>query len=364
VDDCLIIGAGVIGLAIGWDLVQKGAKVHLLDAGPVAQESSWAGAGIFPPAPGRPQNPYDKLLALSTQLFPAWCAELKNATQIDPEFETCGAIWLARSPAAAAVLHANQVEWDHKEITHRTFSTGELQVAEPSLRFEKLFGATLLPGETQARNPRLCQALATAITKHGSRISSGQPVTHLDIQNGRVQRVTAPSGTHSAKNFCIASGAWSESLGRMANVKLETKPIRGQIALLKQPTRTLRHIIYEAEKYLVPRQDGHVLVGSTVEDVGFDKSVTTAIAAMLEWARELAPELQNAEQVQSWAGLRPFSATGKPYLGRSPSAENLFVATGHYRAGIHLAPGTGAVMSQLIFGEQPQVDLAEFTPSS
>jgi glycine oxidase len=180
------------------------------------------------------------------------------------------------------------------------------------------------------------------------------------VRGGRIVAARAGGTDLRAEQFCIAGGAWSRSLLERLGCRPQIKPMRGQMALLSGQ-RLLKRVINDGHRYLVPRSDGRVLVGSTVEDVGFDKRTTAeAIGDLLRFALQLAPSLSDHHVERTWAGLRPGSADGLPYLGRLPELANAFVAAGHFRQGLHLSTGTAVVMSELIRGQTPQIDLTPF----
>ncbi|MBI3461801.1 MAG: FAD-dependent oxidoreductase [Planctomycetes bacterium] len=197
--------------------------------------------------------------------------------------------------------------------------------------------------------------------RNGRRAAVGAAVEAFDVAGGRVQTVRTSRGRFSAESLCITSGAWSAGLVERLGVQIAVRPIRGQIALLNCLRPVLRRVINDGPRYLVPRPDGRVLVGSTEEDVGFDKRTTTeAIHGLLQFALGLAPALGESQLERVWAGLRPGNADGLPYLGRVPGLERVYVAAGHFRSGLHLSPATAMVMSQLIRGETPEIDLQPF----
>jgi glycine oxidase len=176
-----------------------------------------------------------------------------------------------------------------------------------------------------------------------------------------MKAVRTSLGTISADRFCIATGAWSAAIARRLGCKADIRPIRGQIVLLANARPVVNRIINEGPRYLVPRPDGRLLVGSTEEDVGFDRGTTAgAIGELLQFALGLVPELKQARMERSWAGLRPATRDGLPYLGRVPGLENAFMAAGHFRGGLQLSTGTAAVMSQLMQGRQPALELGAF----
>jgi glycine oxidase len=231
---------------------------------------------------------------------------------------------------------------------------------EPSLSPALRHGVHL-PGMAQVRNPRHLRALVTACRQRGATLLPHHAVRALTVRAGRVEAVQTDAGPVSAGRYLIAAGAWSEALLAPLGWRPGVKPIRGQIALLHTGDARVRPILMQGKRYLVPRLDGRVLAGSTEEDVGFDPRPTAgAIEGLLGFARGLVPSLADATLERSWAGLRPGSPDGLPFLGGVPGVENLFVATGHFRAGLQLSPGTGVVMAEVLAGERPSIPLDEF----
>ncbi len=365
--DVLIIGGGVIGLSLAWDLAQHGRQVQVIDSGEPGKEASWAGAGILPPTSWKAAlHPYDQLRALSSELHPLWAAALSKQTGIDTGYRTCGGIYLARTPGEAASLTgwANAATEEGIEV-HRL---GEREWEESGIREQgavegrRIRAAYLLPKEAQLRNPRHLQALRTACERLGVVITPGGAALDFEIRDGRVQTVITSAGPLQASQFCLTSGAWTGQICATLGIPLGIFPIRGQMVLFNtHDVSVLKHIVTEGSRYLVPREDGHVLAGSTEEEVGFDKSTTEeAVADLIAFARGLVPALENATVERKWAGLRPASFDSLPYLGLLPGLANCFVASGHFRSGLYLSPATAVVMSQMMRGEQPQIDLGPF----
>jgi glycine oxidase len=192
-------------------------------------------------------------------------------------------------------------------------------------------------------------------------ISSDLGAEDFVVRGPRVDAVRTRAGLISADRFCIASGAWSSALLGRITVPPPIRPVRGQIALLALPSRPLTRVVNEGLRYLVPRDDGRVLVGSTEEDAGFDRSTTTsAVDELQQFGRSLCPALVQAALERCWAGLRPASADGLPYLGRISGFENAFVAAGHFRSGLQLSTGTAVVMANLLCGDPAPIELAPF----
>lgn len=360
--DCLIVGGGVIGLSLAYELAASGRSVHVIDRGQPGQESSWAGAGILPPCLVHEQaTAYERLAALSYELHPQWAMQLREETGIDNGYRRCGGVYLARDAADGTELTEAANEWRRRGLRVEDVSGPRLQAIEPALA--PAARAFLLPDEAQLRNPRHLKALLAACLRRGVQVSAGVEAEDFIVAGRRVTGVRTVAGTLSAESVCICGGAWSRGLA--ARLKVEpapsVRPVRGQMVLLACDQPLLNRVINDGPRYLVPRSDGRVLVGSTEENAGFDKRTTGgAIEELLRFATQLAPALASARFERCWAGLRPGTADGLPYLGRLPGLDNAFIAAGHFRQGLYLSPATAVVMTQLILGQTPQIELAEF----
>jgi glycine oxidase len=215
----------------------------------------------------------------------------------------------------------------------------------------------------QVRNPRHLKALVALAAKRGVELLPGTPVHGFDRAREKIIAVETHSGRQRAGQFVVAGGAWSARLLQETGCPVAVRPLRGQIVLLSMQPSPIRHVVNVGARYLVPRGDGCVLVGATEEVAGFDKRTTAAgVGGLVEFACDVVPALARAGFERAWAGLRPQSADGLPYLGRCPQAENLFVATGHFRAGLQLSLITARVMTQLLLGRETTVPLAPFFP--
>ncbi len=365
VPDFLIVGGGVIGLSLAYELASHGATVQLIDRGPIGREASWAGAGILPPANlATAIDPLDRLRALSHQLHREWAVRLREETGIDNGYRECGGLYLARSAGEAASLHAFAEMLRELEIEISRLSPVEVVELEPGLRevaSGQLKTAYSLPGEAQLRNPDHLKALRVACERRGVQISSNCEATGFDCSNGRLTAVQTDAGLLHAERYCITSGAWSERLLKQLGIATGIMPIRGQMVMFKCETPPFRRVLNEGPRYLVPRDDGRVLVGSTEEEAGFDKRTTEeGVGELVALARQLVPALRNAPIENSWAGLRPGTFDGFPYIGRMPGLDNAFAAAGHYRSGLHMSTGTAVVLRQLMLGDNPEVDLSPF----
>ena len=322
--DFIVIGAGIIGLATAEKLLAQGAQVTVLERGAVGQESSWAGGGILSPlCPWDYPDEVTRLTHYSAGIFAAWAENLRVASGIDPEYEISGMRVLSPFVAQAAQ------QW----------------CAAHQVRIEMRDEALFLPDVAQVRNPRLLRALCGWVEAQGGNIVEQCAVRGMVTGNGRVQRLTTSSGEYRAQNYIVTAGAWSkEVLGRHA-LQLDIKPVRGQMLLFKFAAPPLRHIVVQGDLYLIPRRDGHLLVGSTLEDVGFEKHTTSAARDDLSRrAQNVLPQLRDMPLIKQWAGLRPASPRNIPVIGRHPQLENLYINSGHFRYGVTMAPGSAEIL--------------------
>ena len=365
-NDCLIVGGGVIGLSLAYELVQRGLRICVVDRSEPGQEASWAGAGILPPGNlSTATDPLEQLRGLSHQLHADWAQALRAETGIDTGYDRCGGLYLSRSAGEAAALAGLADMLRSLEIRIEHLSAELLPELEPALaplvQSGELKAAYLLPDEAQLRNPRHLQALLRACRQRGVEIRSNVEVKELCVRSGRLNQVRTTDGVLAAEQYCIAAGAWTFQLLNTIGIRTGIMPIRGQIVMFAADARPFERILNEGSRYLVPRMDGRVLVGSTEEEVGFDRQTTEEATQDLgRLALGLVPCLRNAKIERCWAGLRPGTFDGLPYLGRIPALENAFVAAGHFRNGLHMSTGTAVVLGQLIRGESPQIDLGQF----
>jgi glycine oxidase len=352
--DILIIGGGVIGLTTAYFLSREGADVLLLDQGDLGREASWAGAGILPPSSvEHARTPFDRLRAKSVAMFPALSAELRERTGIDNGYCRCGGLEFVGAGGAA------EEEWHGEGVVCERVRAAELPRLEPNVATDQ-GDAWHLPELAQVRNPRHLKGLIAACGPSAGLLPHC-PVYRLETTGDRVTGVRTANGVYHAARVLVAAGAWSGALLEPTGWRPSIRPIRGQIALLQTPASPVRRVLMWGASYLVPRPDGRVLVGSTEEDVGFCKHTTAeAIQRLLALACRLVPCLADAAVACTWAGLRPGSPDGLPFLGSVPGWQNLFVASGHFRSGIQLSPATGLVMKELLLGQPASIDLKPF----
>ncbi len=350
--DVVIIGAGVVGCATALELAQAGARVTLVDQGGVGRESSWAGGGIlFPLLPWDYSGAVNSLVLRSLELFPAWAEALKTATGIDPQYRQCGMLVLPpfSTDTARAWCNANAIRLEMLNAQTRI----------PALALNE--DALWLKDVAQARNPRLLKALRRRLELLGVQINEHTEVTGWQSDGAVIAGVQTRHGMLCAEHYIVTSGAWSRQLLGEHALNLDIRPIRGQMLLFKTEPDALQTIILKSGIYLIPRLDGHVLAGSTLEDVGFDKSTTQEARAMLyARASEILPLLKDVPLVQHWSGLRPGSPENVPVISRHPRLENLFVNSGHFRYGVTMAPASAEIMANLILGRAQTIDVEAY----
>lgn len=366
--DVLIVGGGVIGLSLAWELAQHDAKVCVIDRGQLGKEASWAGAGMIPPGAHRScwQNatPLEQLEGYSQALQAEWHQRLLDQTGIDNEYRRCGAVQLAFTGTDADTLSHKSQRWQALGISCHELDPATLADLEPALAAQaaKVTHAVHLPTETQIRNPRHLQALIAACQNAGVDLRSDAELLEFRTSESRVAQATTATGPIEADHFCLTAGSWSGQLAASLGIELPVQPIRGQIVLLQGPTGLLKRNILVGPRYIVSRNDGRLLVGSTQEDAGFENTSTeSGVAELMRFAKSISPTIAELPIETQWAGLRPGTLDGLPYLGQLPNFENTWIATGHFRAGLQLSPATAVVMRSLILGQQPPVNITSLT---
>lgn len=361
--DVIIVGGGVVGLAVGYALVREGLSCLILDRREIGREASWAGAGLLPPIGDdhrRPSHPTLALRAWSAQLYPEWSAALLEETGVDNGYRRTGGVDLAWTEAEEQALRTAAGRWRVEGIAYERLAPGDFDRVEPALNPE-LRLAYFLPDRAQIRNPRHLRALAAAFIKRGGRIETFRGAEGFNVRGDRVTEVRTSDGARRADTVILAAGAWSGGLLAGLGVRAPTPPVKGQIVLIRGDRPLLRRIVEHNKTYLIPRDDGRVLIGATEEDAGFDALPTSeAYRGLLDAARRLCPILREAHVEATWAGLRPGSFDTRPYIGPAPGLRNLIVATGHKRAGLQLSTATAELVADLVLGRPPRIDLSHF----
>lgn len=357
--DVLIVGGGVIGLTTAYFLAREGMNVEVLDKGALGMEASWAGAGIIPPGnPEHAASGYDQLRATSSRMYPDLSAQLRETTGIDNGYRVNGGIdFLDPDDDETVAL------WQAEGVQYHPFDEKRLSTLEAAVVPRP--AAYFLPEMAQVRNPRHLRALEAACRFSKVALRPETPVQRLEWNGSTIVGVRLSTGeSRTAKHYLVAAGAWAETLLEPLGLRSGIVPVLGQIVLLKTKPGMLERTLLVGKNYLVPRDDGHILIGATEEpEAGFQKRNTAeAVADLIAFARSLIPDLAGAEVVKCWAGLRPASGDGLPSIGRCGDFRNLYLAGGHYRGGIQLSPATALVMTELLTGRQPTVSIDAFLP--
>ncbi len=328
----IVIGGGIMGCLTALQLVLRGCSVTLVERNIVAAqtsgESSWAGAGIlFPLLPWMYKDAVNQLAMAGAKLYPALCKRLLDETGIDPEYSQSGLQILPPFDETAAL------NW----------------CAQYQIPVQQNANGLLLPSVSQVRPPNLLQALRQLLIQQNVTLLENtqlEPLKNVEkidgwkANNGAVLEADA---------YVVTSGAWSFELLKETATALNIKPMRGQILLYENVLEKPENIIYSNGFYLVPRRDGLLLAGSTLEDVGFDTRTTIEVKQDLKTkAENILPSLKHATIRKHWSGLRPGTPDNLPTIAQHPSIQNLYLNTGHFRYGLTMAPVSAARIAKLI----------------
>ncbi|OGO53446.1 MAG: glycine oxidase ThiO [Chloroflexi bacterium RBG_16_68_14] len=360
----VVAGAGIIGCAIAYELSRRGVSCLLLDSRRAGMAATNAAAGILAPlAEFRRPDALVHLGLASLRLYPEWVERLREqAPEVDVEFARNGVLRVAFDGEEMAELRAGlryQAELGMELIE---LDGATVREVEPRLS-PRIVGGVLCPEEGQVSNQMFTIALSRAARKRGVRIIESCPALGFRARDGRVVAVRTPQGEFACDRLVLAAGPWTRPLARKLGVDVPTRPMRGQMLAMGGMVTPIHAVVWGARGYLVPRANGLVFAGATVEDVGFRLRTTKAgLAQVRRAACELVPQLRHASEHFSWVGLRPGSPDGLPIMGPLPGWENVTVATGHFRNGILLAPITGQLIAQAILDGRPGEALAPFDP--
>ena len=348
--DIVIIGGGISGLLSARELARAGAKVRLLERGELARESSWAGGGILSPLyPWRYSDPVTRLARWSQTHYPQLTEELHARSGIDPEYIRSGLLMVSEEETATARNWAEAWGYDLHAVDAATLSDLEPARQPPPRR------ALWMPEVAQVRNPRLVRALIEDLKRSGVELRTHTEVARILHQHGRVQGVSTQKEKIAAEQVVVCSGAWTGLL--LPPPKVEIRPMRGQMLLFKAEPGIITRIMLEQNRYVIPRKDGRVLFGSTLEDTGYDKSTTEeAYKELHDIAVSRFPVLAGYPVERHWAGLRPASPKGVPYIGEHPEIRHLFFNAGHFRNGVVLAPASARLLADLLLRRTPLFD--------
>jgi glycine oxidase len=353
--DCLVAGGGLIGLLCALYLAREGFTVTVLERGELCRESSWAGGGILSPlVPWEYPDAVTQLVAWSQQHYPLLANALHQQTGIDPEWTRSGLLMLD-TPLSADIR-----AWaDRHAVEVQAQEPAAVQADEPSLA-AATGPALLLPAVAQVRNPRLCTALREQLQQRGVGLHEHSAVRRLLVARGRIQGVDTEHGRVGAERVVIAGGAWSAELLQGTRTALPVTPVRGQMILFETRPGLLRHIVLSDGYYLIPRRDGLVLAGSTLEYTGFDKATTPEARELLTaQAVRIAPVLADYPVIRHWAGLRPGTRDGIPFICEHSEISGLYLNAGHFRNGVVTGPASARLLVDRMLGRH---SFTEFAP--
>ena len=344
--DHIIVGGGIIGLLTAYYLGEAGARVLLVERGEIGQEASWAGGGILSPLyPWRYPEAVTQLVQWSQNHYPLLAERLHAHTGIDAQWTRSGLLILDKEEQDDALYWA-----EHTRTPLQFVNANELYAIEPALS-HAYHSAMWFPDVAQVRNPRLVKALRQYLQQRGVVIMDHTEVTSILTQGQQVQGIGTTQGDIACNSVVIACGAWSAAVTQQLGFSLDVQPVRGQMIVIKTEPGSVQRIVMNDARYVIPRRDGNVLVGSTLEYVDFDKSTTDAAqAALKEVAGQLIPALQDYPVTEHWAGLRPGSSDNIPTIDAHPLIEGLYINAGHYRNGVVMAPASARLMTDLLLG--------------
>ena len=364
ISDILIIGAGVIGLSIARELHKKGfRKIAILEKGKIGREASFAAAGMLA-VQSETDKPDDFFYFCneSNKLYPQFADELLDETGVDIELDREGTLYLAFNERDENELR-ERFEWQKKAgLNVEKLSAIETHKFEPFVSPD-ILGSLFFPNDRQVENRKLIHALEKYAEFSGIEIRENCEVKNLLIENDKIVGAENETEKFFAEKVVLATGAWTSLIKAESFALPEVKPVRGQIIEFQTAKRLFQKVIYSPRGYLVPRQDGRILTGATVEDSGFDKTISGFATEFLrENALEIAPNLANLKIHDQWVGLRPFVSDGLPVLGEISEIESLFIATAHYRNGILLAPITAKILAEKIAEDKNSEFFEKFSP--
>ncbi len=351
----MIIGGGIVGCMTAMELVNRGCRVTIVERNQIASqtsgESSWAGGGIILPLlPWMYSEHVNALTNNGANFYRELSQRLQRETGIDTNFEQSGFLLLPKFDIEAAQAWCTRNQHPVQSVKASSFG----------VQSESGEDALWLPTVCQIRPPYLMQAMRKWLEQNNVTMLEHTELIPLKQTPALTEWQTVSGETLTADQFVVTSGAWSFELLKETSAKLNIKPMRGQILLYK-PQKNLEQMVYREGFYMIPRRDGYLLAGSTLEDVGFDSSVTEAVRNELSTKAEaIMPELKNQPIIKHWSGLRPGTPENLPAIGAHPSIENLYLNTGHFRYGLTMAPASAQLMVALMLGETPKIDATPY----
>jgi glycine oxidase len=350
--DITIIGGGIIGLLTAREFNKTGASVTLIERNQIGQESSWAGGGILLPLyPWHQPDPINRLVLQSLRLYPNLATELKAETPIDPEWNPCGLLITKNPDIIEADNWCRSNNLPHSPANDALLAPFVTQPVNP----------LWLPDIANARNPRLVKSLKADLINRGVHLIEQTALKSVAIDGSTITSIETTSGKQAVNHLIIATGAWTgdvfaQFFGGLNVTPPKIFPVKGQMLVFDAPPQCLPYIVLDGDQYLIPRLDGKILAGSTVEHDDYNKATSPEVNAQLrEFAIRLFPKLKNCPVIHHWAGLRPGTDHGIPYIDRHPEITNLSINAGHFRYGLVMGPASAQLMVDLILERTPSV---------
>ncbi len=345
--DVLIVGGGIIGMLTARNIKKQGLKVAIIEKGKLGGKATWAAGGILSPLkPWQETTKTKSLINEGRQNFAVLVEELKQETGIDSELIQSGLLSLNVNEKQQALEWAKQNKEPIEILTHQTMCQQAPNITK------KINEAIYLPNIQQVRPPRLIAALRQSLQSQKVRIYENTAVKKLLVETNTISGVKTEFEKIMANKVVLCSGAWTNNLlpkDTEIGLDIDIEPVRGQMLLYHLPEIIFTHIVLKDNSYLIPRQDGYILCGSTIEHVGFKNEITSeALQSLQAIANELVPLLANHQPIKQWSALRPGTQRDTPYICKHPSINGLFLNSGHYRYGIVMSLASARIMTELI----------------
>lgn len=358
-----IIGAGISGLLTALELIEQGCSVEIFDQQQAGQAASWAGGGILSPMyPWRYPQSVNELAKYGKSMYQTWNEKISPVSGIDFEINETGMLIFDETDFDIGLNYKEQYQDPMQQCQHVQRTQLEQLNPHISSRFQH---AIHFPQLANIRNPRLLKSIVEYLKQHSQVTFHEQTWVHrFDIVQHQVYGVATTDGQrYAADNVVIATGAWSQHWSEQLQYSIPVSPVQGQMLLFKTPENWLPTMCMNQVMYLIPRKDGHIVCGSSMADVGFDQRPSLQTQQNIYKAcLEMVPELADFPIVKHWAGLRPSSPTGVPYIGAFPKIKNLWANFGHYRNGLCMGPASARLLRELMLGQRLTVDASAYSP--
>lgn len=362
IPDISFVGGGITGLLSARLFSLAGASVTIIDRNIIGQESSWAGGGILLPLyPWRQATAISRLVMPSIAAYPELVKNLIEVTGLDSEYIVSGLLMTQLTDVSKAQ------SWCNSHALSYCSATKEQQTKFPQLDIDQ---SLYLPEIAQARNPRLLKSLKQDLNQRGVKIIENCNIDRVKLNNNRITEIASDADVFPVNQLVVSAGAWTAKLWKQLLAPTigeppEIFPVKGQMLIFDAPANILDNMILENDHYLIPRQDGQILCGSTIENVGFDKTTSKqARHSLVSFARQLFPALESAPVIHHWAGLRPGTQQGIPYIDKHPEISNLAINAGHFRNGFAMGPASAQLLYELINNQTTTLDPAAYQLSA